>query len=110
MKRTPLKRRGRRAERERAALDEFRDAVLNRAYDGNGRYLCCRCEKHLHRHEIDPHHVVPRGRGGTHDPKNGVALCRACHSGVHDHTVKDWRSWLKSAWEVEEGADDGGQG
>lgn len=33
------------------------------------------------------HHVIPRGRGGTHDLINLVALCEPCHSWVHANPV-----------------------
>lgn len=34
---------------------------------------------------IDPHHVLPRGRGGPDELSNLVALCRAHHDWVHAH-------------------------
>lgn len=98
MKRSPLKRktrlrkRGARAEREAEALAEFRRAVLARA-----RWVCERCSERagfMPYTWLHAHHIKPRSRGGTHDPENGAALCGYCHMGVHSHTVKDWRSWI----------------
>lgn len=60
--------------------------------DGN---VCARCasERCL---PLELHHVVGRGRGGSHDPANLVLLGRACHRAVTDHTVPDWREWIAS--------------
>lgn len=53
---------------------------------------CARC-KLLARTE--KHHITPRSRGGTDTLDNIAYLCASCHRGVHDHTVNDWRRWLK---------------
>lgn len=29
------------------------------------------------------HHVLPVARGGTHDPRNLMSLCRSCHNKIH---------------------------
>jgi 5-methylcytosine-specific restriction endonuclease McrA len=34
---------------------------------------------------LDPHHVLPRGRGGADELSNLVTLCRAHHDWVHAH-------------------------
>ena len=34
---------------------------------------------------LDPHHVLPRGRGGKDEVENLVLLCRLHHSWVHEH-------------------------
>lgn len=76
-----LSKRGARAKRDDAALQAFREAVLERA---GGRCELCglRVRQALH-----AHHVVSRARGagwpGLHDPNNGKALCGACHHRVH---------------------------
>ena len=84
MKRSRLRRRGKRAERESESLAAFREAVL-------GRGECERCGA---RSQLTPHHRLPRSRGGKHDPANGVCLCWICHRWVHDHAVADWSDWL----------------
>lgn len=81
---TPLKPRGRRAEREAEALDRFRAEVL-------GRGKCERCGSKLN---LDAHHVRSRARGGDHDPDNGMACCRRCHDAIHRHLTPDWKDWL----------------
>jgi 5-methylcytosine-specific restriction protein A len=45
--------------------------------------LCVECEKRgrlTPSHEV--HHIIPVKRGGTHESKNLMALCRACHSAI----------------------------
>ena len=36
-----------------------------------------------HTRFLEIHHIVPRSRGGTHDPANLFVLCSACHSLIH---------------------------
>ncbi len=38
-------------------------------------------------HYLEVHHIVPRARGGTHDPENLTTLCSACHALVHRQGV-----------------------
>lgn len=42
------------------------------------------CPSGRHRGE-HVHHVVPRSRGGVHDPANLKMLCRAAHEFAHAH-------------------------
>lgn len=35
--------------------------------------------------DFDVHHIIPRGRGGTHHKSNLIALCRNCHSQQPGH-------------------------
>ncbi len=39
-----------------------------------------------HTHFLEIHHVIPRARGGTHDPENLTTLCSACHALVHQRS------------------------
>ena len=32
------------------------------------------------RRAVDPHHVIPRSKGGADDPWNLMAVCRVCHN------------------------------
>lgn len=34
---------------------------------------------------LDPHHILPRGRGGADRLENLVSLHRVCHRYVHEH-------------------------
>lgn len=100
MKRTRLGRFGRRAAREADDLAEFKLLVRTAALvtivpqqAGNMIYVCARCQKGVN--HVDIHHLVSRARGGSHDACNGVALCRPCHTAIHDHTAEDWERWIK---------------
>jgi 5-methylcytosine-specific restriction endonuclease McrA len=87
MKRTLLRRRGRRAKREALELARLRGAVLFRA-----SHRCERC--HRTAYQLDVHHLLPRSRGGGHTEDNAAALCRPCHIKVHAHTADDWKEWV----------------
>lgn len=79
--------------RKKAALIEFRRAVLARVKVPGG-YKCERC-RGFFRHEslIDAHHRLARHKFGSNLIGNGAALCRQCHEGVHA-ARDDWRDWL----------------
>jgi len=32
---------------------------------------------------VDIHHILPKGRGGTDEAENLIALCRSCHQRSH---------------------------
>ena len=32
---------------------------------------------------LEPHHILPKSRGGTHDARNIVCLCPHCHRWTH---------------------------
>lgn len=53
------------------------------------------CERCNGRGVLDPHHLLPRSRGGTDALENLALLCRRCHRAVHDHTAEDWRKWVR---------------
>jgi 5-methylcytosine-specific restriction endonuclease McrA len=36
---------------------------------------------------LDPHHIVPRGRGGSDVLENGITLCRKHHDMAHRHEI-----------------------
>lgn len=82
--------------RKKAALKEFRRAVLARAKVPGG-WKCERCGK-VYRYEdqIEAHHRLPRSQGGSNCIGNSAALCRIidpdwvnCHVGVHLHITED---------------------
>lgn len=83
----------------RRAWEETRRDVLER--DG----LCVRCG--LFDRQLDAHHRVPRGRGGSSLPlisfgmANLITLCRSCHEHVESHRSKAFHS----GWLVHRGTD-----
>jgi len=92
-RRTRLSRFGRRARAALAGAQQFRRDVLARA-----RGRCERCDRPTPSRDLDAHHLTPRSRGGKDDAKtNGAALCRPCHSAIHDHRAADWRRWVRGA-------------
>lgn len=82
-RRTPLRKKGRRALRDQEALAAFR---------ANPPSRCERCNR---RRKLHPHHMLPRSRGGKHEAENRAWLCFHCHRLVHDHLVDDWRDWIR---------------
>lgn len=88
MKRTPLKRIGKRGRAAREAVDAIRKMVYERAYRECERCLDSRGDV------LHIHHKLPRSRGGKHTVANCCLLCARCHREVHDHTVSDWREWV----------------
>lgn len=55
------------------------------------------CERCRSAPSTDVHELKTRARGGSIlDPGNCVALCRTCHTHVHDTNDE---SWLVHSWE-----------
>lgn len=86
MKRTPIRRVGKRALEEKDELKAFRAAVLAR-----DNWSCRRCGDES---GLQVHHRLPRSRGGKHEPENGVAVCASCHRLIHSHQTPDWMDWI----------------
>ena len=53
----------------------FRAKVLWR-----DKYTCQRCGR---KEELNAHHIMGKGKGGTNTPKNGITLCKKCHDELH---------------------------
>lgn len=54
------------------------------------------CERCGCARATEVHELLPRGRGGSIlDRDNLAALCHDCHRGITDHSVPDWRDWLR---------------
>ena len=89
MRRSSLKRRGRRATKEGPALRAFIDTVRKRCRAANDWYICEVCSG-LTR-VIEAHHVRPRSLGGEHDGRhparggNGLGCCSGCHNWIGSH-------------------------
>lgn len=49
---------------------------------------CLKAGKYTKAEEI--HHILPLSRGGTHDVKNLMSLCKSCHSKI---TAQDGDRW-----------------
>lgn len=77
---------------------EIAEGVPSHLAHEEPRYRCERCLG-LFR-TIEAHHIVPRGRGGNHDPRNGAGLCFSCHEGLHAYRFDDTRDWLKTMHEA----------
>lgn len=89
MKRTRIRRIGRKSKRDRPALIELGRAVRARA---DGR--CERCGSWVGYFYLHVHHRRPRSLGGKHTQENASALCGACHGAIHSHAADDWRNWI----------------
>ena len=44
------------------------------------------------------HHVTPRSRGGSDDPRNLVTLCWKCHAIAHGTTLPDVPDYIDAEW------------
>ena len=55
--------------------EDFRAKVLWR--DG---YSCQHCGG---KEKLNAHHILPKQKGGTSTPQNGLTLCRECHESLH---------------------------
>jgi hypothetical protein len=108
VKRSPLKRRtglkrggrinpiGRKARREREALEFFRDEVCRRDNGvcraamlrgpRNALLVCGRRGLHA---GTEAHHMWPEDRDrGIHDPERGLWLCTHAHRWAHEHPAE----------------------
>jgi hypothetical protein len=48
------------------------------------------------RYGTEFHHVLPRSRGGQHEPGNGLYVCAPCHRFIHDHpAISRQAGWLR---------------
>jgi hypothetical protein len=68
------------AKRTRTTGDKFKAAVIERS---GGRCEWTDEDGRCFAHASQAHHVLPRSRGGTDDPDNGVGLCMRHHYEVH---------------------------
>jgi hypothetical protein len=54
---------------------EVRSQILLRDH-----FRCRECGYYKH---LEVHHIIPKSKGGTDDPKNLVTLCQRCHDKKH---------------------------
>jgi hypothetical protein len=90
---TPLKRYKRlnpiSKNKERAAKRFIPKAVLKQLHERSGG----QCEVIVQGYRCnggakDPHHVLPKGRGGKNTLDNLLHICRWCHRLIHDYPDK----------------------
>jgi 5-methylcytosine-specific restriction endonuclease McrA len=67
------------------------DSLRLQVYKRDG-YLCQYCKVPGGR--LDPHHILPRGRGGRDFLENLVSLHRICHDQVHAHPSESKKAGL----------------
>lgn len=97
MKRSPLPR----TQMRRRYRDTGPDAKTVALVDGRNCGMCELCNGEVARHT---HHRVPRGAGGTSDPRinlpsNLLRLCPACHEYVERNRAEALiAGWLVSRW------------
>lgn len=94
LKRTALKRTGFKQKRRTSKSDFDADtrAIIMRRSAG-------RCEAHtavcqqIARHI---HHILRRSQGGMGTVDNGLHVCTACHTWIHDHPLQaELNGWLR---------------
>ncbi|MBI1383024.1 MAG: hypothetical protein GC161_18290 [Planctomycetaceae bacterium] len=95
-RKTRMARLGRRGKRVQKAVQIFRAVVLARA-----KSRCQRCSKKVPPALLEAHHLLPRARGGDHNPDNGAALCRECRRQIHSG-APDAAAWLRTTTAVNE--------
>lgn len=80
MKRTPLRRVGRRGLAHRERMNELRPVVFARALWRCEAKFSAYCTTHAE----NAHHVLPTERGGPDTLENLIAVCRPCHDHIHN--------------------------
>lgn len=81
MRRSPIKPVSKERRDARRERDKLYESVLRR-----DRWTCQFRGSELEcKGRLDPHHIVPRGRGGKDLAGNLITLCRAHHDWVHSH-------------------------
>jgi len=76
---------------ERKALRKARTQTLIRAAG-----ICEAQTPDCSRYGSQFHHVLPRSRGGKHEPENGLFVCAHCHAWIHAHpAISRQAGWLK---------------
>lgn len=98
MKRSPLKRTGKKSNLDRAELALSKGEVLARSAG------------HCEAHDFSPHctrvgtvlhHVKRRSQGGGNEPENLLWLCVPCHDAIHQNPELARKAgYLKASWEA----------
>lgn len=69
----------------RSKPNGIRPALREAVFERDG-YLCQWCL--VPGGHLDPHHILPRGRGGRDELTNLVSLHRQCHRYIHEHPIE----------------------
>ena len=59
-------------------------------------YRCALCDS---KKNIQIHHYLTRGAGGTNHPHNLITLCADCHAAAHGMILRDWPDTTKETIE-----------
>lgn len=73
------------------SLDEGRISFIFGTIQG----ICEICKEWK---ELDPDHIVSRGRGGNNNPENIQWICRDCHEEKHSMNKKEKKERLKKSF------------
>lgn len=89
---------------KRARVNRIRRDVVQRLLAERGPYCQARlpcCDTRA----VDPHEIVPRGRGGSIvDGRNILLVCRTCHIYITEHDVEACELGLSArSWQAVEG-------
>lgn len=76
--------------REALGVPESEWLRLSESIKRRDNYTCVYCGESEGPIHCD--HVVPLTQGGTNDPSNLVAACRACNCGKSGRTPEQWRA------------------
>lgn len=76
---------------------------LRRKSFARDNYRCQKCGirgGHVSPVQFQAHHIIPVGRGGSHDPANLITLCTACHADQPGHELTTESKNVHTAQEV----------
>lgn len=83
MRRTPLRRVGKKGQKDRREVDQARAELLFRSKgrcEARFSDLCTGYGAHAH-------HVLRRSQGGSNDPASLLWVCFPCHRKIHDEPL-----------------------
>lgn len=60
--------------------------ALRKIVESDG--VCLVTGKYNRQYEmLCPHHIIPKGRGGSDDPSNIITVCHEAHRAIHDGQI-----------------------
>lgn len=97
-RRTPLRRVGKKAQRDRDEMTTSRVLIIHRS---GGRCEADGFSPYCSGVGTEAHHVVRRSQGGSNDPSNLLWVCAADHQRIHQYPeAARQRGLLKYGWEA----------